>query len=429
MENNKPVPDSKALSYSHVIRLITTLIILLVIAIISFVNGKIILGIIAAVLFVAMLAGCYLIGSYLVKDTLAKGSNVFLTAIQKPRGRIASAITLIDTVKNSGGNIETILEAVAKKDHECDQNQAEAIEQDNSEFEESLSLVPFAPIDDLFMAQMTESQKEHVMSERAQERKKVRMWMENASQWKTVSIQSSDGLTLKARLIERHPDTEKWVILVHGYAGSWTELYHHARVYDEHGYNVLLPNMRAHASSEGSLISMGFHEGKDLALWAQFLNKTYSENDLHIVLHGQSMGAANVCNAAALEDLPSSVVAGICDCSFSHSTQAVAWMCDMLVPGIPLHPTLELFDCNLRLRKGGCSIMQSDPACAVAKSNIPLMFIHAAQDTIVDPLCSQELYDAANVKKELLVIEGSGHCLNSFANKEEYYKRVFDFIK
>ena len=60
--------------------------------------------------------------------------------------------------------------------------------------------------------------------------------------------------------------------------------------YYEMGYNVLLPNNRAHGNSEGNYIGMGWLDKDDIACWVNWINK--QDPNAKIILHGVSMGAA-----------------------------------------------------------------------------------------------------------------------------------------
>lgn len=65
-----------------------------------------------------------------------------------------------------------------------------------------------------------------------------------------------------------------------------------ARAFHEQGYHVLTPDARAHGESEGSLISLGWNERKDLLRWIDAVLEMDSQAE--IVLYGISMGADTI---------------------------------------------------------------------------------------------------------------------------------------
>ena len=87
-----------------------------------------------------------------------------------------------------------------------------------------------------------------------------------------------------------------------------------APYYLKRGYHVVTPNMRASGKSEGTYLTMGVLEGKDVAQWAREI--TAVDPKARIVLHGESMGASDVMMALG-EPLPKNVKAVIEDSGYS----------------------------------------------------------------------------------------------------------------
>lgn len=67
----------------------------------------------------------------------------------------------------------------------------------------------------------------------------------------SAEIKSNDGLKLKAKYKIQKKQTDKWVVLIHGYKSNNDNMMSYAEKYYKEGYNVLLPNNRAHGNSEG----------------------------------------------------------------------------------------------------------------------------------------------------------------------------------
>ena len=49
------------------------------------------------------------------------------------------------------------------------------------------------------------------------------------------------------------------------------------------GYNVLMPNLRAHGETEGKYITMGWIDRLDILKWIDYLNNEYG--DIKIILY------------------------------------------------------------------------------------------------------------------------------------------------
>ncbi len=93
----------------------------------------------------------------------------------------------------------------------------------------------------------------------------------------------------------------------------------YARLFHDHGFNVLMPDARAIGESDGHRIGFGWTDRKDYLGW---VNKVIGElgADVKIVLMGFSMGAATVL-AAAGEHLPQNVKAVVADSGFASIYQ------------------------------------------------------------------------------------------------------------
>ena len=95
----------------------------------------------------------------------------------------------------------------------------------------------------------------------------------------TVHTHSRDGMCLQGYYLPGQGDTT--LILMHGYhAEAVYEFAPLVQFYHEQGYNLLLPDQRAHGGSEGKYLSFGIKESEDVVCWAQFLNETYAPEHL-----------------------------------------------------------------------------------------------------------------------------------------------------
>lgn len=254
------------------------------------------------------------------------------------------------------------------------------------------------------------------------EEKLVKEWIETVNM-KTVNIKSEDGLKLVADKYYSSEESNKWVIVVHGYGGNRQTMRSYAVHYFNKGYNVLTPDLRAHGDSDGKYIGMGWLDRNDLPLW---INYILNENpDAQIVLHGVSMGAATVMMTSG-ENLPSQVKAIIEDCGYTSVWDIFEDELDALF-GLPAFPALYMSNIVAKVRVG-YNFKDASSLEQVKNCKIPILFIHGDKDTFVKTHMVYDLYDAAKCEKEIWVVEDVGHAEAKNRNPEMYFDKVFTFL-
>lgn len=246
-------------------------------------------------------------------------------------------------------------------------------------------------------------------------------WLkENA---KSVYIQNKK-INLHSYEVNNKKESKTWVIAVHGYTDSGYFMVNAAKKFLDYGYNVLISDLRAHGKSEGKYIGMGWLDKDDIILWIDYLISTYG--NIKIILYGISMGAATVMMTSG-EKLPSNVRMVIEDCGYTSVWDEFSYELKYLFH-MPTFPAL--YNANLITKiRAGYSLRKASCIKQIKKSSIPILFIHGDQDKFVPFYMLDKLYDAANCKKEKLVIKNAGHAEAQAVDPEKYWHTVRKFIK
>ena len=380
---------------------------LLVLGAVFFVVGWPIPGVIACVLAVLMVLAEIAIGWVVVKYALRDHANMFkvIAPLLRSGGASRRAVSVREDLTPEEEQHEKAIDrAVGFGLTRAAAAGATAVRTDGQSDDDAARL------------------RTNVLAERAA----TYAWLQGIPDWEQVSIKAEDGVELVAQVLLAHPVSGRWVMLCHGYAGTWNSMLQYARHWAEAGYNLLIPHMRAHGESGGGYIGMGYADRRDVVAWARWLAEGGAGAACTaIVLFGHSMGGSSVNMASGEPDLPSQVRAIVSDCSFDGAWHALA--ATMQAVGAPVHPTLDLVRLNLMARKGGYDLARGDVKRAVSTRGIPRMFVHGLADPTVPPSIAGVLYEAATDPKRLVAVPGAGHCQSSLMDPDGYWDAVLTF--
>lgn len=249
-------------------------------------------------------------------------------------------------------------------------------------------------------------------------------WLQE-QHFEEFEITSNDNLKLKAKYLKADTKTNKVLIAIHGYRSyNFREYAYYIKFYHDLGFNILLPDNRAHGESEGTYIGFGWLDRLDCIQWI-YKMKEYFNEDLQIVLHGISMGSATVLMASG-EELPNDVKCIISDCGFTSVLDEIKHELKRKsqTPLSIILPTATL----LSKKRIGYSFKEASTINQVKKSKTPTLFIHGDQDNFVPTYMVYDLYNACPAEKDLLIVEGAKHAESFIVNQELCQKTIIDFM-
>ncbi|WP_304406586.1 alpha/beta hydrolase, partial [uncultured Clostridium sp.] len=221
-------------------------------------------------------------------------------------------------------------------------------------------------------------------------------WLLNDSNYTDEYITSYDKLKLHSYKVTNQNNTNKWVIAVHGYTSEGINMSTYAKHYYDDGYNILIPDLRAHGLSEGNYIGMGWDDRLDIIEW---INYILNENpNAEIILHGVSMGAATVLMTSG-EEIPSNVKAIVADCGYTSVWDEFAYQLDDLF-SLPEFPILNVSSMVAKIR-AGYFLGEASSIDQVKNSKTPILYIHGDKDDFVPYYMMEELYNATSSEKEM----------------------------
>ncbi|MBE6959275.1 MAG: alpha/beta hydrolase [Ruminococcaceae bacterium] len=239
-----------------------------------------------------------------------------------------------------------------------------------------------------------------------------------------VYISSHDGLKLHARYYHTKENAPTMIVM-HGYKGNALRDgaggFALSRQLD---FNILVPDQRAHAKSQGNVITFGVLERYDCMRWIEYVNERFGKEN-PVVLSGISMGAATILMTTDLH-LPSNVVGIMADCPYASPAGIICKVCtDRGFPEKFVFPFISLAAKLL----GKFSITESTPAESVKQARIPILLIHGDDDRFVPCQMSCEIAANCAGSVDLQIFPGAGHGLAYMTDPERYEAVVLAFLR
>lgn len=243
-----------------------------------------------------------------------------------------------------------------------------------------------------------------------------------------VLFRSEDGIPLKGWLIplSRGVPEKGTVILCHGYSGNKDWDLDRVPFLREDGYNVLLFDFRGHGESGENYTSIGYFETLDLMGAVNYLKNREDVNPSRIFVMGVSMGAA-VCILTAAKS--PDIKAVIADSGFASLKNA--FLLGLGTMGFPkfLRPLFASMGYRAMGRHLRFPVEEAEPVKFIGKvSPRPVFIIHGEKDSLVGVENARQLHAAAGEPKLLWIAEGIEHAQIFAYRKEEYKKRVLEFL-
>lgn len=238
-----------------------------------------------------------------------------------------------------------------------------------------------------------------------------------------VEITADDGNIMKGHWFPVE-NANRIIIAMHGWRSSWSRDFGMiSEFFEKNRCSVLYPEQRGQGSSGGEYMGLGILERYDCRSWIEWVNNNNLEA-VPIYLMGISMGATTVLMASGLE-LPKNVRGIIADCGFTSPQEISKHVVeDNLHISFGLRGKVADDLCRKKNQVGirSCSTQE-----VLAKNNIPVLFIHGADDSFVPVSMTYENYKACAAPKELLIVPGADHAMSYYAEREKYEQAVIAF--
>lgn len=251
-----------------------------------------------------------------------------------------------------------------------------------------------------------------------------RNWAD-AQDFEIWQMESFDGLKLQGYFLEAKEPTNKVVVFAHGYLGRARDMALFGEYYYEKlGFHMFTADSRGHGNSEGDYYGFGWHDRLDYVQWIDRIIEELGE-EVEIVLHGLSMGAATVLMTLG-EELPDNVKLAIADSPYSSVHDLFDYQLGRMfhLPSFPILPTTGMVT-NV---KAGYSFKEASSLEQVKKAKVPILYIHGGDDTFVPTEMTELLYENTKTAKEMFIVPGANHGESIVLDRDGYLKTLNAFL-
>jgi fermentation-respiration switch protein FrsA (DUF1100 family) len=256
----------------------------------------------------------------------------------------------------------------------------------------------------------------------------LKLWVDSLrehSALRDTFIIADDGSKLHALYVRSATESPNTALIIHGYTDNAIRMLMIGHLYNEElGYNILLPDLRAHGKSDGKHIQMAWKDRLDILKWIDVAKDIYGDTT-RMVIHGISMGAATTMMTSG-ENLPGNIKCLVEDCGYTSVWDEFSYkMKDQY--GLPAFPILHAASLYAQLKEGW-NFKEASAVEQVKKCRLPMFFIHGDKDNYVPTWMVNKVYDAKPGDKELWIVPNVAHANAYWDSTDEYVAKTSAFV-
>lgn len=213
--------------------------------------------------------------------------------------------------------------------------------------------------------------------------------------------------------------TRGTIIMFHGYGGNKSGMVEKGAFFAKNGYRVMLVDFMGSGGSKGNQTTIGYKEAQQVTLCFNYTQKQY---DGEIILFGNSMGAAAMLRAIAIDTIQPNKI--ILESTFATlQTATDARFRKMNLPTFPLSQILVFWGGI----ENGFWGFSHQPFRYAKKVNCPALVIYGLEDERVTQQETNQILE--NLKNEqYLPLKQTGHNINLSECKTTWEKEVMRFL-
>ena len=240
--------------------------------------------------------------------------------------------------------------------------------------------------------------------------------------YETIRIPVSNEITLDAWYIPA-PNATTTALLFHGYQCSKSFLLEETMLFHQMGVSTLLVDFRGSGNSTESYTTIGYDEADDVSAVFAYAHDKWPDQKL--LLFGQSMGAAAILRAIAIDKIQPDAI--ILEAVFDNLLATIRnRFHSMRVPSFP-SAELLIFWAGMQYDINGFT---HNPVEYAKQVTCPTLMMHGRDDPRAKLKEAKKVYTAIpeGLNKKLVVFDNTGHESYATADPARWRNQVQRFL-
>lgn len=248
---------------------------------------------------------------------------------------------------------------------------------------------------------------------------------ENISK-QNIELHSDYGYVLKGIWYKHQEKTSKVIFLIPGYASVQLEMDYIAPFFLDLGYDVVTFNTYAYGNNK-AIVTFGKRGSEDIVNLYQEIVKKGNYN--YIGLYGHSMGANAVLRAGSVVDpIPNFIIA---NAPFNRLDETIAshinlWTQKLNIANDEIILARKII--NQAEKSWGKELLPREAMTAVAKLEIPVLYLHGTDDEMNPFYMSKELLRVTS-HADFIPLKDAGHLDTFIKTKAEVEAGICRFLQ